>query len=129
MPTKQIQQFLEQEHGVAILDANDLAELSAGAIGTALRLHAEPALFEQRNSISSKVERLLNGSLFERLVIAKELAEQKDSLSVVLELLYSHIVAGEFPRQLVGLERLKSQLSSNVSARAAFERFTLGLVG
>ena len=124
---KQVQQFLEQEHGVPTLDANDLAELSGGAIGTALRLHSEPALFDQRNSLSSKIERLLVGSLFERLVIAKEIGEQKDAVSVALDLLYSHIVAGESQKLLVGLERLKSQLSSNVSTRAAFERFALGI--
>jgi hypothetical protein len=71
---------------------------------------------------------MINASLFERLIIAKELAEQKDSTAVIIELLHYEIKINAQSSQLLGLERLRSQLNSNVSPRAAYERFALELV-
>ncbi|MEO7617520.1 MAG: AAA family ATPase [Candidatus Saccharibacteria bacterium] len=126
LSVSQVKQYLI-EQGIESLLATDLAELSGGAIGTALGLHADPALFEQRSKLSGRIEKMVSTSLFERLIIAKELAEQKDATAVIIELLHYEIKTNAQGTQLLGLERLRSQLNSNVAPRAAYERFALEL--
>jgi DNA polymerase-3 subunit delta' len=82
----QVKKYLIEQEGIESLLASDLAELSGGAIGTALQLYTDPALFDQRSKLSGRIEKMINASLFERLIIAKELAEQKDSTAVIIEL-------------------------------------------
>ena len=115
------------EQGIESSTATDLAMLSGGAIGTALSLHLDPALFEQRSKLSMRIEKMVSTSLFERFIIAKELAEQKDATGIIFELLHYEIKTNAKSEQLLSLERLRSQLNSNVSPRAAYERFAMEL--
>lgn len=124
---KAVANYLVETKSIDLLEASDLAELSGGCVGTAMSLYEDPLLFEQRSSLSGRVEKIITAPLFDRLIIAKELAEQKEHSGAIIELLHYELSNMALPTGLISLERLRSQLSSNVSPRSAFERFALEL--
>lgn len=130
LTTSQIQSYLQDNMQLSVTEAKDLAELSGGAVGTALQLNEDSDLLASRSAVQDRIERFLRGSLFDRLILAKELAEKKDNIAVILRLLHQQVVTeiaknGSNMQSLTSLERLQSQISSNVSPRSAFERFAL----
>ncbi len=130
LPIQKVCAYLTEQLEIEPESAKDLAELSNGEIGTALYLHSDPVALQYYTKVMAQLDRFISGSLFQRLIIAKELSDHKDNISIITNLLYARIsedngTTNTSAKYLSSLERLHRQLSANVSARAAFERMAL----
>jgi DNA polymerase-3 subunit delta' len=84
LPTSQVQAALEQRWGVAEEQAALLARLSSGALGWAVRAHADSELWQMRSRVLDELQALPAEGVLGRLAYAEALARQKESLETVL---------------------------------------------
>jgi DNA polymerase-3 subunit delta' len=131
LPMQKVCEYLIEKLSLEYDAAKDLAELSNGEVGTALFLHSDPAALQFYTKVMTLLDRFMTGSLFKRLIIAKELSDEKENTKVITNLLYARITEERgasneaTAKFLSGLERLHRQLAANVSARAAYERLAI----
>jgi len=136
VPTPEIADFLTSRHEVAPSEAERVAELAAGAPGTALNLIRDEAVASGLKEIDESAQQALDMSLFDRLVMAKKLVDQKMDLeawaSRLQRILLRHLASGDKAAdlvacQMVALERFRRHLVANVGPRVALERLMLEL--
>jgi hypothetical protein len=120
---------------VAPAEAERVAELASGAPGAAVTLAQDTAAAESLAELDQAARMALSSGLFERLVLAKKLIDQKVDLMALAGRLQRALVAGlntgtssaDTAPRLVALERFRRSLVANVSSRVALERLMLEL--
>lgn len=110
--------------------ARELAELSGGAPGLALRLANNETERQAYQSADTAARSLLEAPLLERLLTAKELAADPAGLPLVAERIVGQARrlgrAGD-PASLPAAERLVRHINAGVAPRAALEAFAVSL--
>jgi DNA polymerase-3 subunit delta' len=84
LPVSQVQEALRQQWDVPEEQAALLARLSSGALGWAIRAHADPELWQMRSRVLDELQALPAEGVLGRLAYAEALARQKDGLETVL---------------------------------------------
>lgn len=108
--------------------AKELAELSEGAPGLAVRLAADDELRAAYQSADQAAAALFDDSLFNRLIAARDIAGQSDAIQLVADRVVARSrrdARATSPEALVAAERLVRHLSAGVVPRAAFEAFAV----
>lgn len=108
--------------------AKELAELSEGAPGLAVRLAADDELRAAYQAADQTAAALFDDSLFNRLIAARDVAGQSDSIQLVADRVVARArrnARAANPAALAAAERLVRHLSAGVVPRAAFEAFAV----
>ncbi|HSX02549.1 MAG TPA: AAA family ATPase [Candidatus Saccharimonadia bacterium] len=136
LPAATIAELLESQEGLRPVEATRLAALAAGAPGQARRLATDPAAAAVLSQLDEAAVMALSASLFDRLVLARRLADAKAELPLLAGRLQQSVLGGlrqgsELPAlaasRLGALERFRRGLTANVGARVALERLMLEL--
>jgi DNA polymerase-3 subunit delta' len=136
LATEQVAAFLEREHNLKPVQAGELALASGGVVGTAVMLATEPDQAKARLELISLADQVQQVSTFERLVIAKRLAESKADLADFARVLHVALVnrlksdssaQGLVSHQLQALERFRCAIQAKVVPRVAVEQLVLEL--
>jgi DNA polymerase III subunit delta' len=134
--TSSLAGYLEKEHGVATAEALHLAQLAGGATGLALRLLHDPAALATLTSLEQAATQARTAPIFDRLVLARQLAENKTSLQQFAQTLHQQLLqelrlgAGtpaQTTQRLTATEQFRRGLEANLSPRVAVERLMLEL--
>ncbi len=136
LATPAIADYLTAEHGLGPSDATTAAELASGAPGLAVRLIQDSATAETFHELNAAAHTALTASTFDRLLLAKRLAETKADLTVLAQRLQSTLIErlrrdeasiAQATHGLAALEQFRRALAGNVGARVALERLMLEL--
>ncbi|MCC6146117.1 MAG: DNA polymerase III subunit delta' [Anaerolineaceae bacterium] len=85
MPLEKLEKALVQNWHVPLEEARQLAHLSGGRLGLAVRLHTDPELLEARLELAADVFRLLTYSRRARFAYVEERAKDRARLRWMLE--------------------------------------------
>jgi DNA polymerase-3 subunit delta' len=124
--------LLEQTHSLKPSDATRLAIAAQGVPGEALTLATDPATAQSRLQMADLSASLPGKGLFERLVIAKQLADAKADLGRLAGLLHARLVeqikaGADMTDSLQAVETFRRQLAAKVAPRVALERLMVEL--
>ena len=84
--TQSVLTTLTEHYSVEDEQADLLARLSSGRIGWAIEAAANPEILEQRDQALTMLEEIIGNNRKYRFDLAKDLAKDKDSLRILLEL-------------------------------------------
>ncbi len=136
LPQAAISDWLTSEHGVTPSEAVRLARLAAGAPGLALRLVGDAAEAETLASLEAAIDTALAAPLFDRLLLARRLADDKTNLLELARRLQRALIAlvqqepvvpASAGQRLAAVERFRRGLEANLAPRVALERLMLEL--
>lgn len=134
--TADIANFLVTQHGVAGPEAARLAELAEGAPGLAVTLARDEAAAIARTELAGAASTALTATIFERLLLARKLAESKADLAnwarslqraLIAELRHGATPPPRTAARLSALEHFRRSLEANLAPRVALERLMLEL--
>ena len=120
-------------HGIKPVVAAEAVALSGGVLGEALFLARDTSLLEVRRNLNETSKLLLTQSLFERLILVRQLSDQKTPLRPLVTLIQAQLENGlrtnsDTEKWLTGLEAIEScfrRLDANVTPRLAVEALLL----
>jgi DNA polymerase III delta' subunit len=127
VPLEQVTEWLAKQNA---RPAKELAELSEGAPGLAMRLAGNDELRTAYQSADQTAATLYEQPLFDRLVTIKELVAAPESLQLVADRVIARArleARRGNSTALPSAERLMRHLSAGVVPRAAFEAFAVGV--
>ena len=127
VPVDQLTEWLANHNA---RPAKELAELSEGAPGLALRLSGDDDLRAAYQTADQTAAALFEQPLFDRLVTIKELLADSESIQLVADRVAARARTEARlgnTRTLPAAERLIRHLSAGVVPRAAFEAFAVGV--
>jgi DNA polymerase-3 subunit delta' len=135
LPDSDIAGFLTREHNVKPSEAEALAAAAEGAPGVAVMLATDPEAAPSRLELSRLAKIAASASIFERLLLAKRLADDKADLTRFGRLLHARLTdrlrSGDTDtsaaRGFEALERFRRAVSAKVAPRVALERLMLEL--
>ncbi len=128
--------WLMATRSVGLADANRLAALAAGAPGQAIRLLQDAAASDQLAELDQAAQNALTSGLFDRLLLAKQLADKKVDLPAWSQRLQQTLLqalrqeqapSSQIASRLEAVERFRRGLVANVGPRVALERLMLEL--
>lgn len=134
--TVAIANLLVTQHGVAGPEATRLAELAEGAPGLAVTLARDEAAATAHTELASAASAALTTTVFERLLLARKLAEGKANLAnwarslqraLIAELRHGATSPARTAARLAALEHFRRSLEANLAPRVALERLMLEL--
>lgn len=123
-------------HDVEAAEARRLAELAAGAPGLAIQLANDEAAADSLAELDEAASSALAATVFDRLLLARRLVDNKADLMTLAGRLQRRITLGlvagaELPQRaahrLAALEHFRRGLVANVGPRVALERLMLEL--
>jgi len=126
--------YLVRHDGASGVLAAEIAALAAGAIGLARRLASDETELETYRRLDALGRELLEATTFERLVAARQLAEAKAPLTILVQRLQACLQAalregasdGRLQAQrLQAVARFWRRTEANVSPRVALESLLL----
>lgn len=127
-----IAEYLSSEHGIRSQQAKELAVVSEGAVGVALRLHLEPETLEVLQARQSLAEEFLKVSLYERLVLNQQIVQDNAGVILlkILNIIRGHVrsdasAARQSAQLLATGEALLRYLKGNGNAKLAMDRMAI----
>jgi DNA polymerase III subunit delta' len=132
--TVELAEWLVARHGAKPAEADRLAGLADGAPGIAVRLLTDQTQADTLGRLYDAAGTLLQASLFERLVLVRQLADEKasglDIANWVQRAIMTAVRQGQVAaaaQRLQAVEQLRRGLQANVVPRVALERLALEL--
>ncbi len=131
-----IAQLLVDRHGATSAAAGTLASQADGAPGLAVRLLHDEAAVAERAELEDAARVAVTAPLFDRLVLARQLAERKANLTLFVSGLHRRLLAElrdgtatatRTASRLAALDQFRRGLEANLSPRVAIERLMLEL--